>query len=535
MIFSVDKGINKLDSFKSFSYKNYTYYYSGIIWAFDKKEGEETIHYLAQSYAINNCIPFDKLFGSFHCVIIKPNGEIIFFTDNSNMHCFFISNTTIGTNFLEVIKESDIKDLDLESISEFLALGNVYFGKTLVENINISSCNKYYIYSNGTIYEIDKKIDGIDGQSVIKDVNKYFEQMAYSLSDLKLTLSLTGGYDSRMVFACLKNHVPLDLFISGDNIKEKDIIYSEEVATIAGNKFKVIETIKPEITLEYIENLFYYSQGIIPFVNDGFFRISDFILDRAKGYNCYLSGDGGVMHKDWWWLQDIPYYRRKKVDFDKFYYQRIRFSKENIPWGPSISEIGMNLDKRMIRKLTEFKKPLNTQTYDALYFNVNGKKTSMGYTIHSNHIPSYAPLWELELVKYSYNLPRRKRFFYRSIRTITTKASKEIARIRTNYGTTASSELVYITRDIFFQFVDYFKKAIRMLGRKFLNKNFFVGNSVTWSTESDIRKLSISQEAVDHLITIGIFKKNTKANELSFSILGRAIQIFLVYSFLNKS
>lgn len=534
MILDFCLGLRHMSKFETFNYKECIYYYSGVIWTYGKKSGKETIEYLSNFYDKNGKIPFNYLFGAFHLIIKKSSGEVIMFTDNSNMHCFYISEDAIGTNFLEVIRVTKKVEMDSDALVEFLSLGNIYFGKTFISSIKLSEHNKVYVFDKKKLNIIDKEINGIDEKSEIKNMNEYFENMAYSLSNLNLTLSLTGGYDSRLVFACLRKYIPIDVFISGDNENEKDIVISKKIASITENNFEHIKSKKPEVTIKYLNELFAYAQGIVPFVNDGFFRISNFIRNRAKRYDCYLSGDGGVMHKDWWWLQDLPFYKRKTIDIEKFYYQRIKFADMHIPWGDLIRESANYLDERMINKLKDFKKTLNTQTYDALYFHVNGKKTSVNYNIHSDQIKSYAPLWELELVRYSYNLPRLKRFYYLSMRTIITKASKTIARIPTVYGTTASSEPLFIIRDLFFQGIDYCKKAIRMLGRIFLNKNFFVGKLLTWSTEDKIRELELTNKAVKSLIKKGILDESTDANKLSFTVLGRILQIYLLDDYINK-
>lgn len=535
MLLSYEKGMVNTDGFESFESNGNTYYYSGIIWMRGKKAGKESVQEIATIYEKHGSIPFIEIFGSFYCVIQRSNGDIMFFTDNSNMHCYYMGKKAIGTNYLEVIRENGAKKFNNEALCELFALGGVYFGKTLIDEIELSEFDKYYICSKDAIRVENKNIGGIDGETSIQDVNEFFKEMAYALSDLKVTLSLTGGYDSRMVFACLKEYVAIDVFISGDNEKDSDIVCSQKVARVGGSQIEIIKTEKPKITDEYIKFLFEYAQGLAPFLNDGYMRISEFIKNRAeKEYDCYLTGDGGVLHKDWWWLQDLPYYRKKMIDFNKFYFQRIRYSDESVPWGVTLEEKEKLLREKTVKEFMKFRMPFNTQTYDTLYFNVNGKKISSNYSIHSNHIWTYAPLWELELVRYSYHLPRRKRFFYNSMREITTKASKDIARVPTNYGTTASSEPLYICRDVFFQGVDYFKKACRMLGRKVFNKNFFVGNPVTWSAEADLRNLPIAHKALDYVIENGFIEEGTKLDDISYTLLGRLIQVYMLAQFMNS-
>jgi len=164
---------------------------------------------------------------------------------------------------------------------------------------------------------------------------------------------------------------------------------------------------------------------------------------------------------------------------------------------------------------------------------IESSTVKLPYTSYSKFISSYAPLWELELVRYSYHLPRRKRFFYNSMRDITTKANPAIARIPTGYGTTASNEAPYVIRDVFFQIVDYFKKACRLVSRKVLKKSLFVGRVTTWSTEQEVRELDLSKKALEYCIQKGYIAEGTNLSEISYSLLGRIIQIYMLADYLE--
>ncbi len=85
---------------------------------------------------------------------------------------------------------------------------------------------------------------------------------------------------------------------------------------------------KPKITEDYLYQLFRYNQTFLSFNSS--IRIEGFTRYRKqKGYNIRVTGDGGVLHKDWWWTQDFPFYNKKKVDLNRFYRQRIYLTKIN--------------------------------------------------------------------------------------------------------------------------------------------------------------------------------------------------------------
>lgn len=534
MIFSRTEGFLSTEGFEKVIYKNYVYYYSGIIYLRGKKAGKESVCWIAEEYETTGIIPFTKIFGAFCLIIDKLDGESIFLSDNSNLHCFFIGGNYIGDNFLEIIRYEKSSEFNMEALCEFFILGGVYFGKTLVAGICLSSNDSYYVSVHDSIKEVTKGIGDIDEPSSINDVSEFFRDMAYSLSDYRLTLSLTGGYDSRMVYACLKDHIPIDVFMSGNNERDPDIISAKKVAQAGGQTLEVIKIEKPKINEEYLRELFQYSQGIAPFVNDGYMRISSFIKNRSLyDYDCYLTGDGGVLHKDWWWVQDLPFYKRKKVNIKRFYDQRIGDIDSSLTFDNKLSVLFETIRDRFITEIEQYIKRLNTQSYDSFYYHINGRKIVVHYSINSKTIASYAPLWELELVRYSYHLPRLQRFFYNSMRKIITENSRLIARVPTIYGTTSSSEPKYLLRDVLFQGVDYGKKAIRLGGRKLLNRSLFIGNLSTWSAENDIRGLDISHEALNYCKRQRFIDPSVTFQSVSYSCLGRIIQIYLLAEYMG--
>lgn len=534
MIYSgKDKSLN-IDEFELIKYKGKTFYYLGIIYTLGKKAGKESMFHIAEQLELNKKIPFSDIYGAYVVVIEEKNEKYTFFTDNSNMRCLFISEESISNSFLDIVENQERNELDINAVCEFLVLGNNYFGKTLINDIRLSDSNQYYVVEENKITSYDKKIGGIDTKSKIEDFSKFLEQMAYSISDYNTTLSLTGGYDSRMIFAALNNKINLNVFISGDNEKDNDIIVADKVAKAAGNKLERIYSKEPILNEEYIENMFNDADGINPFLNEHFFRVNSFIKDISeKRYSLYLTGDGGVLHKDWWWMQDLPFYKIKRCNLRRFYKQRIGYGKTDDIFGSKIKNIYHGLEENFINQLKTYVKEYNTQSYDSFYFNINGSKLSTIYTSRSKNIINYAPLWELELVKYSYDLPRRKRFFYNLMRDVTTKNSKEVAKIPTNYGTTASSEIVYIFRDIGYQGIEYFKKFIRLIGRKVFDQTLFATDSITWNCEKQVRELEITDKAFRFAKEQNIICDSIKIEDISYKLLGRLIQIYMLNEYIN--
>jgi hypothetical protein len=310
---------------------------------------------------------------------------------------------------------------------------------------------------------------------------------------------------------------------------DPDVYWAKRAAQATGATLEIVHVEKPVISEAYVRQLFDYADGLSAFLDDNYMRIRAFMLDRSDGrYTAYLTGDGGPRHKDWYWIQDLPFYRRRHTDVGRFYDQRIQVIRTSIPLGKRLESHYRGLRSRMVSSMQPYVMQLNTQSYDSIGFHVLGDLVKVKYSIHSRVVASYAPLWELELVRYSYHLPRKKRFYYNSMREIMTAHSKPLALTPTVYGTTASSELRYLARDVVFQGIDYLKKATRLVGRSLLHRNLFVGQRTTWSGESDVRALAMTRDAMEYCVKEDLIGPNTRQDEVTYATLGRMIQIYLL-------
>jgi len=500
------------------------YYYNGVIFMRGKRAGRETIEALIQEIETTGSIPYLKLYGAFSCVVQYPNDRIVAFTDNSNMHCFYWNQTEIGSDFLDMIYGRGFS-LDAEAICEQIVLGSIFEGKTAFKEVRVSRFDKYYMIENGSIIEKNKGIGDIDGDSTIKDPIDFFADIAYALSGKKVAAALTGGYDSRMVVACLYKKLNLDLFISGDRAQDLDIVYSKKVAKALNRPLEIISTPKVEYTEAFLKDLLFKADGSQPCFSESSWRIRNFYEDRKKRqYDIILTGDGGPRHKSWYWIQDFPFYHKKKTDLQRFYNQRIRlYGKRPGYLSDRLIREYEILEPRIIDSMKSYCKSTNTESYDSLGFHVFGNDLQKGYNISSL---LYAPLWEFDLVRYSYHLPRSQRGFYNLMRKLTTKTAPAAARIATNYGTTASSEPGYMVRDFFVQITDLCQKAMRLFGRKVLNKTLFVGNVEIPDSVFELKKLEVAKAVLDWAKKEEIIGTTVTMDEIPEVILERLLYFY---------
>ena len=514
---------------QEYHFEHADFYIDGFIFSYWKKAGAETVEWLYNWFIEKKDIPFNYLAGAYSC-IIKTEEKIVAFSDNSNLHCVYYTDNYISNSFLSLL-EYELKtgrkcNFDIDSLCEYLTIGNVFFGKTFFSDIYILDSSASIVIEEGVIRKVPKGIGDIDNKSTLLSISEFFDRFAYSVSGYNICQALTGGYDSRMIYACLSSRISDHPTISSNTDSLNDVKYAKEVAEVNDSKLEIVKIPKPEFHENIVEDILQAIDGIEPLDIDTYIRLSTYKKALSTQYDLLITGDGGVLHKDWEWTQDLPFYRRKRSNPKKFYHQRLCYIDYRVQLGNAVVTSYNQQEERFVSELTKLIKDLNTQSYDSWYYQVSGNRR-LNYN-HSldNEIIMYAPLLELDLVRYSYALPRHKRFFYNSIRDTITKENIKIARIKTNYGTTASSEKIFIIRDAFFQIGEYCRKAYRLIGRKLLHKNVLVDSFSGWTLEEEIRRSEIAFLAIKYAKDEKLINERCEVDSISYELLNRIIHIY---------
>ncbi len=534
----IDKemNINQM-GLQAYQFEDTVIYIDGLIYAYGKKAGSETATWLFEKIQNDGHIPYEELRGAFNC-IIKEKDKVTAFSDNSNMHCLYYTDNGVSSSFLKIVK-SEVESgnepcFDLEAVCEYLTLGNVYFDKTFYYGIHILPSTKIAVIERNGITVFQKQIGDIDEASSITSISEFFDKVAFSLSDTRVCQALTGGYDSRMVYACLSNRIMDHPAISANDPSNKDVKYAKMVATANNDDLEIVKISKPEFSENLIDILFEKKDGIMPLDIEGDIRLLTFKTALAKEHNIHLTGDGGVLHKDWEWIQDFPFYKKRKSNANQFYRQRLYNISIDNHIGEELRNDFERQAQRFTKALESIAKSINSQSYDSWYYRISGNWRTDYNCNPVDGLFSYAPLEELDIVRYSYALPRWKRFFYNSIRETITNENKKIARIKTNYGTNASNEWPYIIADVFFQSIEYMRKALRLIGRKIIRKNALNRSVLDWSLEKEVRDSDIAAKAVEYARQNRFIKPLLSLNNLSYSEIQRLIHIYCLFCFVTK-
>lgn len=542
MLLSFDGNIDEYGNFFKYEDENFEVFWQGIIFCRKLKAGKESIKSILKNYVIKGEIDFNSIFGAYIIIILnKKEKKKLIFTDNSKMRSFYIGRKYISDSFLILTKKEPYLSYNKEGLTQFLTLGTVFFEKTIYNEITLSKSEIFYVISSeGDIKKYNKLLNKIDDSNDLINIKNFFKDASYAIKDLSVSFDITGGFDSRMVLVAMEKYLKnYGLFISGPK-EAKDVLIGKKVANTLGKDINHFNINMNSFSEKDLEDLFYYTDGCSTLLD--YIRESKLNVYRKKlKYNVRITGDGGVLHKDWWWIQDIPFYKKKIKEKDleafltRFYYQRIEF----LNLSPNIlsNKLQTVFDQQkseFIKNCIPFCKNINSQTYDMLYFYVSGSKRSLNYNFGAKHLDWYAPLWERELVRYSYNLPRLKRFNNNYQKDIITEMNLKISKLRTYYRITACSKLIYKVCDFPLYIVNIFERALLMFRRKIFNTNK-KSDVDTFSPTKEVKKMDVFLKAICYAKEKNVLSPNLDISKLSGAIIDSLINIYMGAKYTEKN
>ncbi|WP_421773000.1 asparagine synthase-related protein [Gracilimonas sp.] len=391
------------------------------------------------------------------------------------MRRFILHDRYNYTSFLSCLDDNSFskKDLDKKVILGFLRDGILYYKETFIKGLR-----KEFTHQ---VFNLDDEVGFIDSSESIelepkKDTSKepfdvfvsFFKERREFLQEKKVSIDLTGGVDSRLIASVLSYlKIPFDTVFSlgAGNDEERKIV--KEVSEQLGKKLDIIMVNDIESEQE-LESLFNLSDGMWDVF--GIKSLNEVQWWRKqKGYDLAITGVGGELYKDFWWQQDFPFYNSKKTRFNRLL--NVRFNRASIPGDWLAGEVRSLVEEdeqKLLDKMFELKTPLNTRTYDQIYFHLKIKEQISVLSHAANSIiPTYSPLLEEELLSVGYNLPRSQRFFNRFHRHVITRLTPGISRIRTSDGgMSVSSDFTYMTGDLFKFFKTKTSRVLALPGKR---------------------------------------------------------------------
>lgn len=520
---------------------NFTIYWEGLVFINGIKSGEDSVKFFMielQRVGIEKVCQLLK--GIFFILVEKKeDGDAYAFVDNIGLYQSFYTKDKISTSFLEIVKHEkcSVSDIDPKAVVEFLYFRILFSNRTLFSFINRIPGDKIFHFSHeqGTMHTLQKNIPKINETSddEIKSFHDIFEGLAISLSNRNVSIDLTGGIDSRLIAILLDFFgLKFETATSGGASEYEDVSISKKVANILGHPW--YSTIHSASCFEKdIPELFSTSEGLHDILN--YHRMFQLQKARLKrGIDTVISGVGGELFKDDWWLQDFPFYYKRSANIEKLVDMRIMTSKPlHSILTKSYSQISYSLRSKIIQDISQYTLETNTKTYDNIFLNFRMKDIAgRELTNHSSFLQAYAPFLDLDIARIGFNLPRKSRLFNIFHRKEITKINSLIANIATTEGgMSASLGIISMINDL----PKYTKNRFNRLLLKLRKRNKSFTNLNDPDFYSHVRNMEIVQDSFKTLKDIGVLRKNIEIEQVDDHHLGTILTLSLLVESINNN
>lgn len=473
-------------------------------------------------------------------IVIKDKRRNTFysFIDNSGLFQAFHSDKAICTSFLELVKWEGLSKVNLnkEAVVEFIHFGNIFFNKTFFDLIKKIPRQSILSFSQeGKICFSEKLIPDLDEKNDKFSFLDFFEGFVSSIKDEKVSIDLTGGIDSRLL-AVLLDYFGLEFETAVVGIRgNQDIEIAKEVASILKHDIYITYHSIDELE-EDLYQLFVMTEGLCNILKCHT-QLQDNRYRLERDVSLKLSGAGGELYKDFWWLQDFPFYKKKRANLERLFDLRIApIPFKHFYLSDDYIEISINLRQKVLKELSKYIRDTNTKTYDNIYFNYKMSETGGRFLTNNFYsgLKGYAPLLELDLVRYGFNLPRRERFFNNFHRKIITSINPGVAKIQTTgSGMSVSSKSLDIIQDIGKYLVNISIRLTKKVAQKYIKRTYFQESPIHLDLYSKLRKLSIAKDSIDLLKDEGIINKKIDIDDIDNNYIGSFISLAFLMKYMS--
>jgi hypothetical protein len=487
-------------------------YWSGFIYADGRSSGINSVQRFAEALANGLLEALNCLKGVYMLVVAdKVSGDAYAFVDSSGLFHAFYSSRGVSSSFLKLAAQhgSDLPELSPDALVQFFHFGHVPFGGTFFREINRLDGDQIVRISSAGAVSLMSKNSRALGPEPARDFATQLMSFATSVAAEKVSIDLTGGIDSRLLAVILEYFgLPFELAVSGADDHE-DVTIAREVAKILNRPLNVnhhesgdFEGSLPAL-FEACDGLFNVASGHGPLQNQR--------KRKARGATLMITGAGGELFKDFWWLQDFPFYRQRTSHIGRLYSMRIvPVAPRHDYFAEPYANVSRCLRRTYLQRLAGYASPTNTQTYDRIYYYV--KMRDVVGRMMSNHawlLHCYAPYLEPEIATVGYRLPRSMRFFNSFHRQMTTRYCPAAARIHTTEGgMSVSSEPGAIAVDLAKYVINRVSRLDRKIGQTIFRRRGLERGPTNPAFEHDLQRYAATKRGFERLKDAGILRSD---------------------------
>jgi len=516
-------------------------YWAGMLYVPGRPVGRPSVEAFAAAIDRTGLAAAAELLRGHFFLAVRDLAErtVHVFVDRSAIFGGFRSDTAVSTSFLDLVRREGLSgsQLDPEAVVDFVNCGYIPGGRTFFPAIRTVSAEHVLTFSaDGKVRPAWRRDTDITRPSGLSDVAAFFQELVESLRGTRVSVDLTGGIDSRLV-ATLLGYFGLEFetAVSGWDERMADVAVARQVAGALGRELFVTRH-RVEDLEGQMDSLFGIADGIADVI--GFHRLVQNQRQRlARGAELAISGIGGEMHKDYWWLQDFPFYARRKANLKRLVGLRmVPIGFDGDSFGPDYARASRGLRERILADLGRYVLETNTRTYDNIYFNGKMKTVACrSLTLQGRVVPTFAPLADLDVVRCGFALPRGQRVFDRWHRKLMTRYNPHVARIRSaSGGGTVSAQTADLLMDVGKYVADRTKRAVKKAGEKVLRRTILLprpDHPRLWETARSCPRVGACFE---RLSAEGVLGPALSPHDVADRHLGKLVTVAMLLEFLDR-
>lgn len=189
---------------------------------------------------------YENLVGNFFIILYnKTSYNITFFTDILGLQRVYsyYDNSVLSNSFISIIDgATSLLTLNRDAIVETMCTGFISGNETIIKEIDryyppLSETKRKEFFEDFSIYKSKKE----STTKQIEALDQFFEGIKPFSNSLKIDSGITGGFDSRLLFAMLKRHFPLS-----------NIQLHSHSRKIINDEFKIGKKIAEDFSVRFI-------------------------------------------------------------------------------------------------------------------------------------------------------------------------------------------------------------------------------------------------------------------------------------------